>query len=101
MPEDRTAADRPVRRELPREVRLYIEGLERRFLRGEPPREVITPLRRQTIRHIEAESVGCLAAGRVVVDEGVRNVFGGHVSVVLPERRVLREAAFHRDRGIF
>src|SRR6185312_8520881 len=99
MAVDRPAADRPLGIDLPGDVRLDVERLERGLLRLEPSWKVRRPLRGQSIRDVETEAPGVVAGRRVIVDEGVGHPRGRSHGVELSVRRILAEASIERDRG--
>jgi hypothetical protein len=54
--EHRTAADgQPARDDLDGDVRLHVDGLQRRLLRREAADEVVLPLRREPVGHVRGE----------------------------------------------
>src|SRR5262249_9683445 len=95
--DDRSTAHGPLIVELPAEVRLNVDRLDRCLQRGEAARERVRPLRRETVWDVDADAVRRARILRLVVQEKVRNELRRRIRLEHTARTVLREVALDRD----
>jgi hypothetical protein len=97
VPNDGADPDRPFIVDLIRDVGLDVERCQCRFLRREPSGEIVLPLRREAVRHVDTQSVRELARCRLERHEQVGDDERWHVTLEHTEGRVFREASTDVD----